>query len=165
MSKQKQTRPDPPKIKPTFYIGIDPGVNTGFAVYNRAAKKLTVVETKTILTAFDFIENVIFLHGKESICIVFEDARKRYISNELKADKGRLQGAGSIKRDSQIWQEFCELKGVFYINPAPNGKLNSLVKCKPATKAVKNFENITGWKTQTSEHARIAGVLAYTYGK
>jgi hypothetical protein len=162
---KKYIKPDPPKTKPNFYIGIDPGVNTGFAVYNRAAKKLTVVETRTILTSFEFIETIIFIHGKESLCIVFEDARKRYISKDLALDNGRLQGAGSVKRDSQIWQEFCQLRGIYYQNPKPNGKINALVTCKPAAKAVDNFTRLTGWQGQTSEHSRVAAMLAKIHGE
>jgi predicted RNase H-like nuclease (RuvC/YqgF family) len=51
-------------------IGIDPGVTTGFAVWDALSRKLLRVESHSILKAH---REVLFLMGA---LVIFEDARK-----------------------------------------------------------------------------------------
>ena len=130
-------------------VGIDPGVNTGWAVWDKEAQWLLDVTSLTIVEAFDRLDAM-----KESgaeLEVRFEDARLR----TWFAQKGReaLQGAGSIKRDCSVWETFLRSRGIPYR------------AIKPAAGATKwdaaKFARITGWTKRTNEHARDAALLCY----
>jgi hypothetical protein len=66
---------------------------------------------------------------------------------------GRRQGAGSVKRDAKIWQDFCEDMDIPFEAVKP---------CAGATKrTTETFERLTGWKGRTSNHARDAAMLVF----
>src|SRR5574337_185135 len=126
-------------------VGIDPGVNTGVAVWDRGAKAFSSLTTESIVSAMG---RVLALHKAGGGELWFEDARLR----TWYGTKGReaLQGAGSIKRDCSVWEEYCCLHGIKYraIRPA-----------KGATKwDAETFRRVTGWDGRTSEHARDAAI-------
>lgn len=96
-------------------IGIDPGVSTGIAVWDRNARVFSTITSDGIVGV---MKRVLALHKAVGVEVWFEDARLR----SWFGAKGReaLQGAGSIKRDCQIWEEWCCLYGIKYrsIKPA-----------------------------------------------
>ena len=149
-------------FKPDIYVGIDPGVNTGVAVWHTKEQFLETAKTFNIVEAMHWISlqyaSGIF-HGpppdniQKSVHIVIEDARKRKGDAGLTDEK--KQGAGSVKRDSKIWQEFCEYYGIPYTLKAPNVKLNAIAKNREV------WERQTGYTKQTSEHARCAAMLVW----
>ena len=105
-----------------IFIGIDPGVNTGLAVWDTEKRALRFVDTLSILEAMSYIKT--FREVISPDCrIVFEDARKRqWLPRErnLSEYRGKLMGAGSVKRDCEIWEEFCKRVGVpFDAAPGP----------------------------------------------
>ena len=130
-------------------IGIDTGVNTGFAVSKN--KQLIIVDTTTILNAFDRVSA--YLKHSESITVYIEDARK------VGGTSSRAFGAGSVTRDAKIWEEFLEkLKAkhcdkLSYHFVKPNKKLTKI----PANK----FKKITGWQGKTNGHGRDAAMIIY----
>jgi hypothetical protein len=130
-------------------VGIDPGVKTGLAIWNRATKKLEDVETTTITAA---MTRIAAMHRLEILhSVVFEDARMRtgYFGKNAKAKK---QGAGSIKRDCSIWAEFLGgLVGVPFLAISPRDK--------GAKVGAEQFVKLTGWPKRTSEHGRDAAML------
>jgi hypothetical protein len=151
------------QIKSDWAIGIDPGTKTGVAVWNVKTQKFHFVFTYTIFEALTFVENWI---GKtEGVThVVIEDARKRFKIPEKdgKPDVARLQGAGSVKRDSAIWQEACEYwklnfgtEKFSFKMVAPNGQTNALAKDKELSS--RNFGITYG----TTEHARCAAFLVW----
>lgn len=131
-------------------VGIDPGVKTGFAVWSRDKRRLTTVETTTITLAMTLIRTMADAETLHSVR--FEDARLR----SWFGARGReaLQGAGSIKRDCSIWQEFLSgLVGVPFLPVSPQAKGRKLDA--PA------FKRLTGWQGKTSEHGRDAAMLVW----
>lgn len=129
-------------------IGIDPGVKTGLAVWDAEKGALTHVRTESIVSAMAFCRWRI---QTDRVEIWFEDARKR----TWFGGKGReaLQGAGSIKRDCSIWEEFCTFHDIPFQAIAPK---------KGGTKwSAGLFKRVTGWPERTSEHARDAAMLVY----
>jgi len=130
-------------------LGIDPGVHTGFAVYDPAAKQLIEVATMSAVAAE--VRVLAYCCKHESVRLYFEDARKR----QWLGSKGReaLQGAGSIKRDSQRWEEFCQYHGIDFVAVAPQHNRTKL----PADQ----FQRITGWTGRTNEHGRDAAMLVF----
>lgn len=128
-------------------IGIDPGVRTGVAIKTLSGKWLAM-RTKSLLEA----QILVLEYAKkpdysDGIFLVFEDARKRKRFGST--GRERLQGAGSVKRDSKIWEEFCQLHRINYAGMMPPKKITDK----------KFFNKITGWTGSTSQHARDAAML------
>lgn len=133
-----------------YHIGIDTGVNTGFAVWNKQEKKFEVVTTMLIHQAMKEVEA---LHEKNTIFVRVEDARKRKWFGA--AGREQLQGAGSIKRDAKIWEDFLSDIGVNHEMVAP---------AKNRTKLdAEMFKKYTGWENPTNEHSRDAAMLVFNY--
>lgn len=136
-------------VAAVILIGIDPGVNTGFAVWCATERRLMSVDSMTIDSAMDEVRRI---HREGNLhSVTFEDARLRtwYGSKGKEA----LQGAGSIKRDCGIWSDFLGRLGVAYRS------------VKPAAGATKwtaeRFASVTGWVGRTNEHGRDAALLVY----
>ena len=134
-----------------IYIGIDPGTHTGIAVWSHKEQRFFMLGTKTMYEATEDIINLVNKHGRDNIFVRFEDARKRNWFG--KAGREQLQGAGSIKRDCSLWEEFLTAKNIPFATVAP--KANS-TKMKPEA-----FAKYTGWTKRTSEHARDAAMLVF----
>lgn len=151
--------------KPAWFIGIDPGTHTGVAIWSRNMQKFTFVHTYTVFEALKTVESFIdSAHADGGVMVIFEDARKRKSlpkQADGTIDKDRLQGAGSVKRDSTIWQEACEQWakrwqiGFTWRGVAPNGKTNALAGDKDLSS-----RNL-GITYNTSEHARCAAFLVW----
>lgn len=133
-----------------IWIGIDPGVHTGFAVWDSGKRRFLKVETLAIHEALDYVKE---LHSSNpSLCVVFEDARQRkwYGNCDTHA---KQQGAGSIKRECGIWEDFLTDHAISFRAVAPG---------KGMTKMSSDyFKTITGWKGRTSNHARDAALLVF----
>lgn len=135
-----------------FYIGIDAGVNTGFAVWDKVDKKFAEIATYTILQAMARVK--VWYDNptlQNKIFVRVEDARKV----KYKTDPVKSQGAGSVKRDCSIWEEFLTGLGMAFEMPRPN---------KAITKwdAIQ-FKKYTGYTGLTSKHARDAAMLVFNY--
>ena len=129
-------------------IGIDTGVNTGIAV--SVDGKLTVVASMTITKAFALVAQ----YPADQTKLYIEDARKwRGWKGKTKQTEARLQGAGAVKLDAQIWEDWCKENGYIAVFIAPyhnNTKLDQ-----------KDFERITKWAGRTNNHSRVAAMLIF----
>lgn len=140
-----------------IYIGIDPGVKTGIAAIVPPNK---FINTMPIHQAFGVVDAIINT-SISKVHVRVEDARQRkWFGNNSQA---KLQGAGSIKRDCKIWEDFLkdhseDSKGNItfeMVHPVKGGtKINSNL-----------FKKITGIDDRTSEHARDAYMLIHNYKK
>lgn len=133
-------------------IGIDTGVNTGYAVWSNIKNKLIEVETLMIHQAMDGVLEYHKLYGKD-LLVRFEDARQR----KWYGDSGRekLQGAGSVKRDAKIWEDFLTDNLINHEAVAPS---RNTTKVNAGT-----FKAITKWDKRTSEHGRDAAMLCFKH--
>ena len=131
------------------YIGIDPGKETGFAVWDHDAKYLAEVDTMSITQAMEKVRMMADVLGRENIRLYIEDARQRTWFGNSGPEKWK--GAGSICRDSTIWDDFCKELGVEYIMVAP--------RCNTTKLNDRQFRAITGWQKRASVHARDAACL------
>lgn len=133
-------------------IGIDTGVNTGFAVAIDSGNggDLQKVECLSITQAMANINELVTEHGKENIKLYIEDARLR---TWFTGGREKAQGVGSVKRDAQIWEEWCKEQDLNYIMIHPKAN---------ATKTKADvFKKRTGWSGRTNEHARDAAMLVF----
>ena len=133
-------------------IGIDPGTNTGFAVWNRPAREFMEILSCAIHQAMD---RIIDYHDREGegLFVRFEDARLRTWFG--KSGQEIWKGAGSIMRDCSIWQAFLEDHEIHFASMAPRIGLTKLDAVR--------FEAITGWQGKTNNHGRDAAMLVYGY--
>lgn len=132
------------------WIGIDTGTHTGLAVWDDKKRELTSLETLPIHKA---LSRVLAISGSEEVMVIFEDARQRKWFGRDKNTNAKLQGAGSIKRDCSIWEDFLtDYEIPFRAVPPQKG-------CTKWTEEY--FKMVTGWKGKTSNHARDAAVLVF----
>ena len=133
-----------------YIIGIDPGTKTGLAVWNTEEYRFVKIETMKIHDAFEEVE-FWMTYGWNSILVRFEDARlRKWFGNK---GKEAAQGAGSIKRDCAIWEDFLRDNDIDFQLVAPKD-----IKTKMTAAA---FRNLTGWKGVTNEHGRDAAMLVF----
>jgi hypothetical protein len=132
-----------------YAVGIDTGTSVGYAVWDCTLQKLIEVKTYTAHEAWAAIRTMKHVYGADAIFIRFEDARLRTWYGNSGHEK--LQGAGSIKRDAVLWQEFCEMEGIRYEAVAPKNN-------KTKTDA-KYFARLTGWERACSVHGRDGAML------
>ena len=129
-------------------IGIDTGISTGVAVSINGV--LERVECMTITQAM----NLVCKYPKEKTTLYIEDARLwiGFHGKTKKSDK-RLQGAGSVKRDARVWEDWCAENGysAYFIKPMGKG----------LKKSADEFKRITGWQGRTNEHARDAALIVF----
>ena len=136
-----------------WYIGLDPGTRTGVAVWDANNKQFVEICTASIIGAMKIVKDYA---DTRRVTLVAEDARQRkYLPREknLSEYRGKLMGAGSVKRDCEIWQEFAE----YYCIP---------IEFVPPRKGATTwdagyFAKVTGWKGRTSNHARDAALLVF----
>ena len=130
-------------------IGIDPGTHTGVAVWDTREGKFLFLATMPIHRAISKVGYIAEIH-KGNVQVVFEDARQRtwfgYGDTNAKA-----QGAGSVKRDCSIWEDFCKDYGIPYWAKPPVKGATSV--CAEYVKRISHYQG------KTSEHSRDAAML------
>lgn len=137
-----------------LYIGIDPGVNTGFAVWDSTRREFVEVSCLRIDQALEKTLDIVRAYPRTRV--IFEDARQRKFfekEGNLSEYRGKLMGAGSVKRDSAIWEDFLKAHRIGYWAKPPQ---------KGATKlSAERFAALTRWTQRTNEHARDAAMLVF----
>ena len=139
-------------MKATYYIVIDCGVKTGLCVWSTRFKEIKLIETLSIHKAMDEVKR--WHNQAGDIFVRIEDARLRtwipYQKTES-AERGHREGAGSVKRDAKIWEDFLTDNGILFELVAPK---------RNKTKVDAGYFNrLTGYAGRTSEHARDAAML------
>lgn len=135
-----------------LYIGIDPGVNTGYALWNVALGFTRVASLPIHFVAKD-IERLVDQFGVENVHIRFEDARQRVWFGSSGREK--LQGAGSVKRDCKIWEDYLTSLGASFEMVPPRSNITKLT--------ADQFKRLTKYEGSTNEHSRDAAMLVFKY--
>lgn len=138
--------------KHAIAIGIDPGVDTGVAVWDHRNLHFTRIESMKIHQAFDLVKEYHRIFAGD-IFVRFEDARLRDWFGTSGREK--LQGAGSIKRDSKIWEDFLTDNDIHF-EPAKPKAGSTKMGAAP-------FARQTNWRSRTNEHNRDAAQLVWGY--
>ncbi len=139
-------------MKPLYYIGLDTGKNTGVAIWDAHNKCFLQLSTMPIHQAIELVKTYHFRYG-DQVKVRFEDARLRKWFG--KSGREQLQGAGSIKRDAIIWEDFLKDMKIPFEAVAPK---NNTTKVKGS-----DFKNIVKVVTRTSVHARDAAFLVFGF--
>lgn len=138
-----------------YYIGIDTGTNTGIAVWNRDDRRLTMVCSMVLWKAIDQVRSI-DMNNPGEVFVRVEDARLRtWIPREKneKAERGKREGAGSVKRDAVIWEEFLTDQKIDHEFVAPKRNKTKL--------EADYFRKLTGWTLTTNNHGRDAAMLVF----
>lgn len=135
-------------------VGIDPGVNTGLAVWDTSSRQFLDIRCSGIVDAMDYLRD--FQKERQIGLVVFEDARQRkWIPREkdLREFKGRAMGAGSVKRDCAIWDEWCRANRIDFVAAPPRPGMTKLSDAY--------FRGLTGFDRRTNNHGRDAAMLVF----
>jgi hypothetical protein len=140
-----------------LYIGIDTGTETGFAEWSRPLRKLTIVDSLMIHQAMTRI-TALQADKPRQFFVRVEDARLRTWIPKMPTasrERGRREGAGSVKRDAKILEDFLTDLGVDFELVAPKNN---------KTKVTQDyFSSLTGWKGKTNQHARDAAMMVFGF--
>ena len=135
-------------------VGIDPGIHTGLAVWDTSSRQFLEIRTVGIVAAMEYLSEI--RQDRGIGLLVFEDARQRtWIPREkdIRQGKGRAMGAGSVKRDCSIWEEWCKAKGIQFVATRPKTGLTKLTDAY--------FRGLTGYDRRTNDHGRDAAMLVF----
>lgn len=140
-----------------FLIGLDTGVLTGAAIWDRQEKRFVRITSGTITAMMKIVAYAnSSLPG--GIFVRFEDARLRtwipYEETE-KDERGRREGAGSVKRDAKIWEDYLVEENIAFESVAP---MNNMTKLD-----ADRFRLTTGYRERTNEHERDAAMLVFAF--
>lgn len=134
-----------------YYIGIDPGVNTGIAIYDCSKKQLIECYSS------DFWNAVNVLKSYTNACVFVEMPGTKAVwhtAAKSQAAKNRTAvNVGSVLREAELIIELAI-------------KLHDVIICEPSRKIdAQLFEKITGWEQKTNQHSRDAAMLIFRYTK
>lgn len=140
---------------PDIAIGIDPGVDTGFAVWSRLDSKFIELSTLTFWTAYDRItqyaagEVELFIENPNSQRAMY--ARTDGIEHQRRRERV-ASNIGSNRREASLLIERLQALGyrVTAVSPYRARKWDA-----------EQFKRYTGYEGSTSQHVRDAGRLVF----
>lgn len=130
--------------KPVFRIGIDPGKNTGFAVWSDQAKEFSILETITPQAALKKAS----AFDRENTLVVIEVPKTKA---NFHAGNSHTQSVniGMVLGQARLMADYLKAEGYTVIEKHPRGKVDAA-----------GFKRLTGYQGRTNEHNRDAGMLA-----
>jgi hypothetical protein len=138
-----------------LFIGIDPGVETGYAVWSRSAGRFTELQTLSFWEAYDRITSFptdgveVFIENPDS-------KRAMYVRTEaveFQRQRERVaKNIGSNRREASLLIERLIALGyrVTAVSPTKEAKWNAQI-----------FKRLTNYQGRTSQHTRDAGRLVF----
>ncbi len=141
----------------TYFIGIDPGLNTGFAVWLVKEQTYDYLET---LTFWDVLCQIEEDFDPDEVIIVLEDPAQNKPTFFHKATKPRIrekisQDVGGNKREARLLADGLGRMGYRV----------KLVQPKQRKLSAAEFKARTGYERRTNEHVRDAGMLVHGLNK
>lgn len=142
-----------------YVIGLDPGKNCGFAVYDRRSKKLTELKTLSFWQTIEELDSWVADAGLQGFEVFIEDVeavsptfRKKGVANQYALNKVS-QNVGANKRDCQLLKERMTGLGIKFTPVDPRQKM--------AKMDAEIFQRYTGWNESSSQHSRDAAIICY----
>ena len=147
-------------------IAIDPGTNTGISVAvcddpfdDKYAKKIVVCKSEMIHNALNTVRSVVndAIEKGYLVLVIVEDAR------DISSTADKKLGAGSIRRDCSIWEDFL---GEMIANGLPvrlnlrKPTGNKFLKMNP--ESWRRYAKYTETKLP-NEHARDSATYLFSY--
>ena len=130
-------------------VGIDPGVNTGWALYTNG--KLTWLDT---MEPIDIQTRILTSHAD---LFVFEDSRLQsavWVPSKNKAVANNIaRKIGQVDALCSLIEETCNRYEIKFMRVSPKakgGKMNA-----------EDFNKLTGWESRSNQHERDAAMVAW----
>lgn len=136
-------------MREKIYIGIDPGIVSGFAIWQPKAKVLENVDSFKLHQLFSKLET---LNAKFDMRVFVENPNT-WIGFYGKSEPSRLQGAGAVK---QTYKHIIEFLADNKIDYTPTKLQGNMKKVKSEL-----FKQITGYQGTTNEHGRDAAMIVF----
>jgi len=138
-----------------IYVGIDPGLQTGFAVSLKG--KIEEVKTVDFWGVMDEIRALIGRNPGLDLRIVIErpDLNKPLFFRAGTNERTKIkiaQDVGANKRDARLLIQWAEREGLDMIQVRPSGSTFTKLNAE-------QFRKISGYAGRTSEHGRDAAML------
>jgi hypothetical protein len=134
-------------------VGIDPGVSTGFAVYDDG--KLVSLETiephriEWHLSQFQF----------DPLFVAFEDSRLQsnvWLPSQSKGVASNIaRKVGMVDAWCYLIERVCEEADIAYMRISPKAKGEKL--------NAESFNRITGWTGKSNQHERDGAMVAWQF--
>lgn len=150
-------------ITSTHFLGVDPGVNTGAALWNAEERRFLFVRALSFWDAIDELYRThvnLITYGKRLMAVI---ENPRAISAMYKGNyddkQGRIrtsvaQDIGSNKRDCQLMMEFCLRNNILTRAVTPGKHSGSKMNAE-------SFKSYTKWPERTNQHGRDAAMLVF----
>ncbi len=137
-----------------FLVGLDPGEQTGLALYDPMAGRLRFCTSMSFWKAVQWFGTVA---GPVAV-VVIEDARKLPVYGRHRAVRGArrdklARNIGRIDRDTQLWLEYLTGRGYRVVLSHPSARQQKW--------SAQTFRQITRYQGRTNEHARDAAQLVW----
>lgn len=137
--------------KPRYYLGIDAGLNTGYALWDSQERKFVEMGTSNFWELIKEMDT----HRHNTQFVIEDPNLNKPIFMERHANSsGRevlkiAQNVGSNKREASLIIEYCKRE-----------KLNHVVVQPTTSKWTADyFKKLSKWQGRTSQHARDAAKL------
>jgi hypothetical protein len=132
-----------------YAVGIDPGINCGFAIYDRQLAELTHCCSLSLHELFDTLK----AWRTNSIEVFIENPKTWVSFGGKKASDARLQGAGAVKQTYRHIVEFLEDYAIPYKPTKLQGNLKKV--------SHDYFIKLTNYDSKTNEHGRDAAMIVF----
>ena len=134
-------------------IGIDPGMNTGIAIYEdgylEELQTIEPIELDLLFTAY----------AHEPLFICFEDSRLQshvWLPSQTKGVAANIaRKIGMVDAWCYYIERLCEKNNVAYFRVSP--------KAKGTKVDAELFAKLTGWTERSNQHERDAAMAAYQF--
>lgn len=153
-----------PKLKalviPTVFIGIDPGVHNGIAIYRKKRRHL-YLKTVKFWDLIRLINSLLKKRYEDPLFVVLEYPNfikptfGRENIPEVRFLDRRAQDVGSNKRTAELIKDYLEMCDIEYTLVRPSKKSPKWDKRK--------FDTVTDYEGPHSQHARDAAKLLYEF--
>ena len=145
-----------------YSIGIDPGVNMGFCLYDKTARKIVKLDTLEFWELFDALDEIKQYIAPQNIIFYIENsALNKPTFVKLGGDTQKKvqkisRNVGSNQRESTLLIEGIRRYGFTVIEVKPTGVRGQKRKWDESF-----FKKVTGYAGRSSQHARDAAMLVY----
>lgn len=141
-----------------IYVGIDPGVNTGFAIWDSRLGKFNEIATLDFLSVIVRVKDLnrvtdltVYIEDPGQVKPMFWQNKRGVNESMIKQALKVAQNVGANKREAELLIQILR-----------DSDMN-VIPVKPVTSKMnaETFANITGYKQRTSEHGRDAAMLVF----
>ena len=136
--------------KEKLYIGIDPGIVSGFAGWFPQSKEFDVI---TSLKIYELFRKIEVRQSTFDLHVFIENPNSWFGFRGQAQDPNRLQGAGAVK---QTFKHITEYLTDHNIPFTPTKLQGNMKKVK-----ADYFKKLTGYTLKTNEHSRDASLIVF----